>query len=323
MAVWESVANVLYSSNSTTFTKESAETLYGSPIRSNTWQALFTHGVLSKEGNLLPRTEKAHNKTNNQDFGKYFELCVSARSKGSTEPPAWEHYNFDEATRQEIFADAAKVLPFLDSPVDWAGNETVSGNGDLRGQNGKVIEIKYLNNDSTGTYYNASIYKLVPFGFNLQDYMESLHYYDLLEETFPEYTPNRNNKSPYSSEIAKIIVKDDRYERIIRPAAQNLMKTFTNDFIEYFSKNPAELSKLVYLFLNKDKNKSMPDQFLCFNYNTKICREIDLKNLNVNPNRIKATEKGVVIDDTLRVQFSWKNGYGLYNCAIYVFIEKG
>ena len=275
-----------------------------------------------------------HTKTNNQDFGKYFECCVSAHTKGITTPPDWEHYDFNEETRLEIFEDAKYVLPYLPSNeiAEWVGGNTISNNGDLLMENGLVIELKYLQNNSSGTYYNPTIYKLKQFGFDLQDYFKRFHYYDLLEQYFgndPNLNISRENKSPFNRDESKYIREENLeyleiYNNHILPVAKQIMETFSLEVFEYFKTHSKEFAEFLHLILNKDGNKTMPDLIISLNYHTKQPHIIDVKKVadHLQTFNFRNTSKGMVIDETIRIQFSWKNGYGLFNPAIYIFIEE-
>lgn len=278
-------------------------------------------------------TATKHNRTNNQDFGKYFECCTFARDKGEQNPPYWEHYEFDEATKKEVFDDAQYVLPVLPGKIaEWVGGHTVSGNGDLKMEDGSTVELKYLQNNSSGTYYNPTIYKLKQFGFDLQDYFNRFNYYDLLEEHFghiPELNVSRRNKSPFNGNESKFIREENAecmeiYNTYILPVAQQIMEVFTQEVFDYFKTHSKEFTEFLHLILNKDGNKSMPDLIISFNYYTKQPHVIDVKKIadNLQTYNFRNTAKGMVIDETIRIQFSWKNGYGLFNPAMYIFIQE-
>ncbi len=295
---------------------------------SNLYEFIWQPPVKKKEA----KSDK-HNKTNNQDYGKYFECCVFAQSKNEQTPPDWEHYEFDDNTRREVFDDARYILPVLPGEVEeWVGGHTVSGNGDLKMKNGLIVELKYLQNNSSGTYYNPTIYKLKQFGFDLQDYLNRFHYYELLEEHFGRFSElniSRHNKSPFDKNGSEFIRKKNTecmeiYNTYILPVAQQIMEVFTQEVFDYFETHSKEFTEFLHLVLNKDGNKSMPDLIISFNYYTKQPHIIDVKKIaeNLQTYNFRSTSKGVVIDETIRIQFSWKNGYGLFNPAMYVFIQE-
>ena len=68
----------------------------------------------------------------------------------------------------------------------------------------------------------------------------------------------------------------------------------------------------------------MPDKLFSFNYHKKEAHIIDVKEVanGLQTLNLRKTDKGFTIDETIRIQLSWKNGYGLYNPAMYVYINK-
>lgn len=353
MAKWEEIAELAYTQyaygvflSEEEITKIAIDNgIFEKKIHSKTWLSLkdkvfrFNTDCQLYEFIWTPPVKKIknqtnkHNKTNNQDYGKYFEYCVFAQGKGVKNPPEWEHYDFDETTRQEVFSDARLILPYLPGEIEeWVGNHTVSGNGDLKMKNGLVVELKYLQNNSSGTYYNPTIYKLKQFGFDLQDYFKRFHYYELLEKHFshiPEVTVSRNNKSPFDRIESKFIREENAecqaiYNTHILPVAKQIMEVFTQEVFDYFKTHSKEFTEFLHLILNKNGNKSMPDLIISFNYYTKQPHIIDVKKVanNLQTFNFRNTPKGMVIDETIRIQFCWKNGYGLFNPAMYIFIQE-
>lgn len=322
-------------------------------IRSNTWKALLNHNViLAKNDNFFTRNPEYvietkissgnHNKENNQDYGKYFELCISEVSKGAIIPPNWDHYKFTEQEKNEVFKHAIAMADYIgrDKILDWEGHKTVSGNGDLIDAEGNIIEIKYLNGDGTGTYFNSTIYGLLKYGFDLRDYLKKHNIYDVLENLFGEYVSiSRVNKSPVSQTDPgrKLIAsttnaKPDLYEIYQKqyvPLVEAAMEDMITDVYAYFCTNPAHFAQFIDDMINKRKEnevnvKTTPDRYICFNYYTETIQEIDMNALKTNLQSFEShkTDKGIVINNLLRFNFSWKNSYGLSNPAIYTFINK-
>lgn len=350
LSKWQQIANSLYEnsliSENLFFTREEIEEIAlfqgiiaKIPMNSRTWTALFSHNVLIEDNHQFKliyekkekstKNDKAVNeKADNQYYGKYFEKCISAVSKGITIAPDYDQYVFSEEEKQNFMADAAIAEPFIDEgPLDWTGNHTMSDRGDLRTTDGRIIEVKRLSNNSNGTYFNGTIRHLEEYGFFIHDYFNE-EYYQLLEKYYGPV--NRNGMYPVTVKRATAIREsgpDSPYETIIKPYAENIMRKLTDDVYTHFINNPQDcLHFILKTFgkekINKHSSSGIPDRFICFNYITKQLHEVDLKKIrdNITALSCSKTEKGISIDN-LRFQFSWKNGYGLNNLAIYVFIK--
>ena len=290
--------------------------------------SIYTKAVKVKKSTT---SSSSHNKTNNQDFGKYFEYCISERTKNVTVPPEWEHYNFSDKTRNEVFDDAQYVLPLLPQGqiAHWVGNHTVSGNGDLVMDDGTIIEVKYLQNNSSGTYFNPSIYNLKKFGFDFKDYLNEAKYYDLLESLFGhdnQVRVSRKNCSPFNGDESEYIraAYPEEWANIVYPAMELIIEKLTDELFEYLAADQNNLLNFLHFILNKSGNKTMPDKLISFNYHKKEAHIIDVKEVanGLQTLNLRKTDKGFTIDETIRIQLSWKNGYGLYNPAMYVYINK-
>lgn len=328
-------------------------------IHTSTWKALINNQVIIlKDGNNYSRnpeftiTQKIskkhsdnHNKGNNQDFGKYFELCISAISKGAITPPEWTHYDFSEKEKNTIFRHAKMMRDYLgkDKVFEWTGNHTVSGIGDLLDEDGNKIEVKYVGQGS-GTYFNNTLYGLLRYNKDLdvRKYLAKYDLYNLSERLFGDLIPiSRTNKSLVDNEdknLKLIIDKDkhieeywDRYKNIYMPIGEQAMEDFTSDVYNYFCSHPAHFAQFFDNLLNKRKERdlknntcSAPDKYVCFNYLTETIHEVDMTAIKTNTETInlRKTDKGIIVNDMIRLNFSWKNGYCLSNPATYVFALK-
>lgn len=331
-------------------------------IHASTWKALINNQVIIlKDGNNYSRnpeftiTQKVskkhsdnHNKSNNQDFGKYFELCISEISKGAIMPPEWTHYDFSEKEKNTIFRHAKMMRDYLgkDKVFEWTGNHTVSGIGDLLDENGEKIEIKYVGGDGSGTYFNNTIYSLLHYNenFDIRNYLRKYNLYTLSEQLFGDLVPiSTVNKSLISNQDKrlKLITSDkeeeqdpvysERYRRIYIPIAEQAMEEFNTDVYQYFCENPSQFAIFFDNLLNKRKEQdlknntcSAPDKYVCFNYFKETIHEVDMTAMrtNIQTFNLRRNKKGIIVNDMIRINFSWKNGYCLSNPAIYVFPLK-
>lgn len=345
---WKNYTELLINTYSTNeiFTKEELEEVFQEKIHSSSLKALLSRNILIPiengyhlgeiDSTIFEKSKKesGHTKDKNADFGKYFEKCISFRSYGYIEKPELDE-SCCKLTNKEmdsIWEDSKYIIPYLNGmKASWVGKNTINGNGDLVLDDRTIIEIKYIGNDSKGTYFNGTIYNLTKYNFNLLNYFNDFNYYDLLENTLGTFGfhPNRINKSPYnvnlvSKKSPKLNAEQLKvYNSQVLPVATQMMTKFTKDFYNFIINDKNQLIDFIHFCLYKHENKTMPDRFIAFNYRNKNVNEFyDLHNLenSLNLDNIILNEKGINIDNKIRIQFSWKNGYGLYNPAMYVFL---
>ena len=368
MAIWKDIANLISKryEQDETFTKDEIigeailADIVQNTIKSNTWKALIDHQVILADSDDTyirnpeytttsdTKSNDKHNKKNNQDFGKYFEFCISEISKGATTPPNWEHCTFTDKVKQEVFEHAAMMRNYLgkDEVFNWTGKNTMTAIGDLVDENGEKIEVKYINGDSGGTYFNNTMYSLLRYNpqFDVRKYLHQYDLYNLSEQLFGDLIPiSRSNKSPVGNRHPnlKLITSSTdsipeykyKFENIYKPRGQEAMAHFTSDIYDFFIENPDKFAEFFDNLLNKRKEEdlknnvtsSAPDRYVCFNYYTKKIHEVDMlafKNHAESSYNLRKNDTGIIVNDFIRINFSWKNGLCLSNPAIYVFPLK-
>lgn len=266
----------------------------------------------------------SNSRATNQYYGKYCECAVVACLNNSPIEYS-ENYTFSEKEEKELFNQAQLIADYIGPhQATYLGNHTFNESGDLRLDNGDIVEIKRVS-AGNGTYFNTSIYYFEKFGFNFKEYMEKYGLYDALEESFG--TVNRKNNSPVNIPTSSNIRHNYKeiYENKIVPIDINLREHFTVDIANYFQQNPNNVYEFIMDMLNKNTvtcHKAAPDRLIVLNYRKNSVREIDLVNFtkNISAN-IRITPKGLVIGN-IRVVFSWQNGVGLCNPTIRVFLEE-
>ena len=265
-------------------------------------------------------------KADNQYFGKYRECCVVAYLNNS-EIEYNENYIFTEEEKINLSKEAKLIADFLGNhTATYLGNQTINESGDIKLDNGEVIEIKSVSAGS-GTYFNTSIFYFTKFGFDFKKYMVGWGLYDALEEHFGnKITVNRKNNSPVNQKASSFIRHNyaDLYNKVIVPIDLNMRMALTKDIAEYFSTNPNKAYEFISDMLTKNSTtskKKMPDRMIVLNYCKGSVREVNLKNFqdNISTN-VRITNTGLVIGN-VRVAFSWQNGVGLNNPTIRVFLE--
>ena len=270
----------------------------------------------------------SNNRAQNQYYGKYRECCIVAHLNNEAVDYK-ENYNFSEEEKQKMYNEAKLIADFLgyENKAVYIGDKTSNESGDIKLDNGEIIEIKTVSS-GTGTYFNTSIYYFLKFGFDFKDYMKKYKLYETLEENFGDFINiSQNNNSPVNQKDSSLIRHNykDIYEEKILPIDIAIRKKFTSDLVEYFSNNIEELYKFINDMLEKNSStskKTKPDRLIILNYNKKSVKEIDLKNFKNNLQfNIRNTDTGIVIGN-IRIALSWQNGRGLNNPTIRVFLEE-
>lgn len=269
----------------------------------------------------------SNSRADNQYFGKYRECCVVAHLNNE-EVKYNENYNFTDNEKTTLYNEAKLIADFIGNHTAiYLGNQTGNESGDIKLDNGDIVEIKSVSAGS-GTYFNTSIYYFSKFGFNFKEYMKNYGLYDVLEKYFgSDIIINKNNNSPVNRETSSFIRHNynDIYNKYIVPVDTNMRMAFTKDIADYFSANTDKAYEFISDMLNKNSSTSkkvMPDRLIVLNYSKNKVREIDLENFknNISTN-IRTTNTGLVVGN-IRVAFSWQNGVGLNNPTIRVFLEE-
>ena len=269
----------------------------------------------------------SNSRAENQYYGKYRECAVVACLNNS-EVEYYEDFSFSEEEKKKFMKEAKIIANYLGPHTAiYLGNHTVNESGDIKLDNGEIVELKSVS-AGTGTYFNTSIYYFLKFGFDFKNYMERYGLYDALNETFGDFVSiSRKNNSPVNQANSSYIRHnyEDLYKRTIVPIDTIVRSNFTKDIAEYFIHNPQNIYEFISDMLMKNSGtskKSCPDRLIIFNYRKNSIKEIDLKHFqdNISTN-IKMTDNGLVIGN-IRVVFSWQNGVGLNNPTIRIFLEE-
>lgn len=269
----------------------------------------------------------SNSKETNQYYGKYRECCVVAHLN-KTDVEYNEGYDFSEEEKSLLFQQSKLIADYLGNhKAEYLGNHTKLECGDIKLDNGEIIEIKTVSS-GTGTYFNTSIYYFEKYGFNFKDYMNKYGLYETLENNFGDkFAISRKNKSPVNKEISSKIRHNykELYKSFVVPVDLNVRKYFISDLVKYFSNNSDKVYEFITDMLNKTTStctKMAPDRLIVLNYAKNTIREINLKTFydNINTN-IKKTDAGLIIGN-IRIAISWQNGVGLNNPTIRVFLEE-
>ena len=222
-------------------------------------------------------------KAENQYYGKYRECCVVAHLNG-TEVEYHENFSFTDKEKEMMFKQSKLIADFIGNhSAVYLGNHTSLESGDIKLDNGDIVEIKTVSAGS-GTYFSTSIYYFEKFGFNFKSYMENFGLYDALENYFGNtVTISRKNNSPVNKENSSLIRHNyqELYENYIVPIDTEMREQFTKDIFNYFVNNSEKIYEFIADMLNKNSEtstKNAPDRLIVLNYNKNKVREIDIKN---------------------------------------------
>jgi hypothetical protein len=268
----------------------------------------------------------SNSKDTNQYYGKYRECCVVAHLNG--EPVEYhENYSFTDDEKEILSQQSKLIADYLgDHRAEYLGNSTQSESGDIKLDNGDIVEIKTVS-AGNGTYFNTSIYYFQKYGFNFKDYMNQYGLYDALDTYFGDKVAiNRKNNSPVNQSNSSFIRHnfEDVYKTHILPADEKVRRHFIADLVNYFTNNSEKVYEFIIDMLNKaseTSQKTAPDRLIVLNYNKNKVKEINLNTFydNIDTN-IRKTDKGFVVGN-IRVAISWQNGVGLNNPTIRIFLE--
>lgn len=276
----------------------------------------------------------SNTKSDNQYFGKYFEIAVVSKIKGESDNPNPKDYkdtcDYDFSEEEiQILNDQAKIIANYigyDITADRVGNHTVSGIGDITLDNNNIkIEIKRVSAGS-GTYHNTSIYYFSGFGFNFKDYMQKFKLRETIEKYFPDVNVSYSNNSPVTQQTSSFIRHSKKYGyEEIKKIDEQMRIAFVQDLVKFFQSNPEQAQQFYQDMVNKQKittkNTAMADRFIVYNYNKNSINEINLNDIKQCPDKhIYINDFGFCIGN-LRIQIGWQNGNGLNNPTIRAFLK--
>ena len=274
-------------------------------------------------------------KSDNQYFGKYFEIAVTAKINGDNEfpnPKNYEElcgYNFSQKEILYLNDEAKKIADYIGSNhyASRIGNHTLTELGDIILDNKIKIELKRVSCGS-GTYHNTSIYYLTKFGFDFKKYMEQFQLYKAIENNFPSVKISYTNNSPVTQNDSSFIrhSNEEKYKEIEKIDFK-MRKQFVLDLAEYFKKYPEKAQEFYKDMIYKVKtsqnknNQKIVDRFIIFNYNNDSIDEINLDDFKkCQSEKIEANDFSLRIGK-IRFVFGWQNGNGLNNPTIRVFLS--
>lgn len=272
-------------------------------------------------------------KADNQYFGKYFERALVEHINQTNvivDPTLYvdtQGYNFSTKEIEDLNNDAILVADYIGHNIHATrvGDHTASEIGDILLDDGTRIETKRVSS-GTGTYHNTSVYYFTAFNFNFQDYMTKFHLQETIKEYFPNITVSYKNKSPVNAASSSTIRHSNNpgYQEILQ-IDEAMRKTFVMELIKYFQTHPTEAQIFYKDMLEKkkinQKNNTMPNRLIAYNYQNKQIHEVNLLTLKDNPSAIiYPTDLGFCIGN-LRIQIGWQNGNGLNNPTIRVFLK--
>ena len=274
----------------------------------------------------------ANKKADNQWHGKGFEQAI-VMIKNSL--PLINPYSIHISSSQweDILIHARFFIIEYEKyekiiTITWIGNQTKTDYGDLI-INGKKIEVKHVF-DGTGTYLNTSwenFKNQYSIPLDAKSFLKEYKLYDELQIKFGDKV-NTNNISPFSTNQAKVIMKDNStWYKMYKVKEEAARKILVDQVYQYLLIHPEVVTKLLYDIITKSiSNKEMPDQLVVFNYDKKEItyfsdkqKLIELKN-NYKLEKTARQKLGFTLGN-FRIQIGWQNGAGLCNPTVRVFIK--
>lgn len=277
---------------------------------------------------------KSTSRSDNQAYaGRAFERCMSFIANGiDLKNPYPQHISQEDFNT--IANDAETLYDYWEDNIDyidniiWTGSYTGSTSSDLL-INGKMVELKYVKNKSSGTWINTTInafndgYKF-PKRYNF--YMQEYNVYDALEKEIGKRSVNRKNASPVSMNTASSIMKNrpefyEEYQQIELEARM----AYTYDVVMHLESHPDMLEKFCQDIASKAicGDKKTPDYLVEFAHGTKTITVYTKEQLEkmLGDHQIKYTEDQCQFYiGKFRCAVAWKNGTGLYNPTLKIYV---
>ena len=349
-AKWEMIADLIYThfGLNEDFGRDEIEGvveaygLSGGKMRTNTWNALFTHEVLVETKNglfsLLPKKEKVKNvttkkkssmenvlnihKSNNQYYGQYVEEAVVAIINELPIPNNVKNYVFQPWEIAIMNEDAKEIAAYLNaSTASYVGRQTSNQSCDLIADN-KEIELKY--SKGNGTYYNTSVsyfdyYGLTPF----KDFLIQYGVLDFLAQFFGDKV--YKNLSPISQDESSAWRKayPELYEQLIAIEAA-AREAYAEYVFNYLIADPSHIEHFVHQMLTKETSgKHTPDSIIIYHYDTDKIVEFSKEEIMAMTSNSSISRSGYTFKfNGFHTTIAWQNGTGLNNPTIRVYLDK-
>lgn len=345
-AKWEQIADLIYKyfDLNEQFDREEVECiiedhgLSNGKIRSNTWKALFTHGVLAEATNglsLLPHVAKEKkvsskvksdelniSKENNQYYAQYVEEAVTAIINNSPITNNVKDFQFQEWEIDIMNEDAATIAAYINARrAEYMGRKTSLASCDIIAD-GKEIELKYSKDN--GTYYNASITYFDQFGLTpFKQYMIDYGVLSFLAEYFGDKV--YNNISPVGAKEGSVWSKanPELYEQLKNIEAE-ARKAYTTQVFNYLMEDESRIKYFAQQMLTKESSgKHTPDSVIIYHYNTDELIEFTKEEiLAMASNTMTRGGDFTFKFNGFHTTIAWQNGTGLNNPTIRVYLDK-
>ena len=176
----------------------------------------------------------------------------------------------------------------IDYPAQRIGSSTKSEDGDIRLANNVNIEVKYVKNNSLGTYNNMSMNAVAEKsgfqwytgtgGYLVQNGWDDILKSILGQEIYDHYGVDCSCASPMSMSDSHDFrhAHPDLYKKIARRETP-IRKAYVSAFSSYIIGNETVSRALLTNLLGKDfSGKSAPDYYLVFRRDKETCRIVDL-----------------------------------------------
>jgi len=264
-------------------------------------------------------------KKDNQHYSKYFEQAINSIINNEEIINNTEK-KFTIAEMKEMNNDAQLLVDFLNVKNSvYIGDKTSKENGDLL-LDGKVTEIKYVSNDSKGTYYNTSVKYFENIGLpSFHDYLRDMGYLDFLLNLFPDMV-KVDNSSPVTQAQSSIIRNQfkDVYEKEIKPREAAIRTKYVKDLYDIIKDSKAIQTEIARHMISKETSgKEAPERLIAFEHESKKIFSVDRAELLEygKTNTFELAKNYSFVFDHFRMTIAWQNGTGLNNPTIRVYLK--
>lgn len=268
-------------------------------------------------------------KQNNQYYSSYSEenLCNYINSNYDISKCSFINstgFNFPEADIKELNEDVYTCGNLIKNKFHfnkavWCGKQTMLSDCDMIVNDDIHVELKFINGEGSGTYYNGSLSGFFdgPLSINFKEIYKP--YYVSLGQLLGQPVSLENN-SPVDFAMSKQIrANETLYKKI-----QNMEKPYRAEYLkailDIIEKNADKRAEIYFAALNKGNKNSIPQMILCFNRKNKTLKNFSIDSLKQNPINLRSTKTGFILGD-LRFQLGWQNGTGLANPSVRIFIQ--
>lgn len=230
---------------------------------------------------------------------------------------------FTEENKKQFLMDAMSIVNSYFSTAKksfYSGRSTKNAIADFVIDN-QIIELKYVGNKGSGTYFNTSMSYCESLGFIPYNiYLKNNHVLDKLQSIVPHSV--YQNMSPVSQSESHELrhsanIEHQKILEEVKLKEKKAREEYVKDFYNFLIQDNL-MEQFYYDMINKYSKEGKPDLIIVYNFNTK-------SHFVYSPSIVKSLKtscKGSSITiNQIRITFAWQNGTPLNNPTIRIFFK--